>query len=132
MKNAPFFIQERIFAFLYLFDFLDLHYVVGRGLIYEIIKPICEKEGGVTSPGAHGSLGVVVIREVIFGYLWINSRRLATGIFLIQGVGIVLRVTRKEHLSSPLGLDGVNARLVGGCENFQSLTSSISSRLTVV
>ena len=75
----------------------------------------------MATPGADGRFRVVVIREVILGDLRVKACRLVTCIFLIQRVGIVLRVTRKEYLSATLGFNGVNSRNVGGGKNFKPL-----------
>ena len=104
-----------------LFNFLNLHYIIRCCLIYEVVEPVGEEQSSVAAPGNHRGLCVVVIREVVFGDFRVNSRKLVTGVLLVQRVGIVFRVTCQENLSAHLGRNGVNPRLVGGRKNFQSL-----------
>ena len=76
----------------------------------------------MTAPGADGCLGIVVAWEVIFGDLGVKPQIFVTGVFLIQGIGIILRVTCEEYLSASLGLYCINACLVRGGKYLKSLS----------
>ena len=45
----PFFMQKSL-------DLFDLHDIVRCGLVYEVVEPVSEEQGGVTAPGAYGRL----------------------------------------------------------------------------
>ena len=74
------------------------HNIVGRGLIDEVIQPVAEQQIGVTAPGNHGILGIVIIGEIVVGYMNGQTQILVPDVLPIQRIRVILRVARDKNL----------------------------------
>ena len=91
---------------------LYLHDIVRRGLVNKVVKPVGKKQRRVSAPGYHRALCIVVTGVLVFGHTGIDSRIFVAQILPLEGVTVVLRMTRKEYLTSTGCYDRVNARLL--------------------
>ena len=100
------------------FDFGD---VVGRTLVNEIVEPVGEEQMRVPTPRNERGLRRVVVGEIVLGNGDGFALRKVAEVLVFEGVRVVFRMSRDKNLFSLLGGNGVDARLLGGGEDFQIL-----------
>ena len=74
---------------------------------------------GTATPAHRRFFAGVVVGEVVLGELDVHTGGQVPHVLLAQGVPVVLRVAHQEHLTALVGLDGVDAGLRGGGQDFQ-------------
>ena len=102
-----------------LFKGRDRLHVVGRGLVDEVVEPVCEQQVGAGAPGAGGPAGWVVVGVVVLRHRDGQPRVHVPAVLLLQGVGVVLRVAGDEDLPALVGGDGVDPRLLALGQDLQ-------------
>ena len=68
----------------------------------EIVQPVAPKKIRMSAPGDQRLLFGIVIREIILGNNGVQPCRQVPQVLILEGIGIVLRVSRNEDLSSPV------------------------------
>ena len=114
----------RFLAILFLLILTDGHDVIGCRLVDEVVEPVAEQQMSMSTPADNGLLGVVIVGEIICGRIDGQSQVLVPDVLPVQGVGVVLRVSGDENLPSLLVHDAVDASLIRGGHDLQSLGGS--------
>ena len=81
-------------------ELLNVSHIVRRRLIYIVVQPVGEKKLAGGTPGDDGSLGRIVVREIIHRNLGIHSTLQIPEVFQGQRVSVVLGMAGYEEVAA--------------------------------
>ena len=86
--------------------------IVRRGLIYEIVEPVYEKQASVRSPTNNRTLFGIVVAVIVNRGLDRQACRYVTAILGVKSESIVFRVSHYKELSAAVARHDVNSNVV--------------------
>ena len=115
-KSLLYCVREGFFSF----SLCDITNVIGSCLIYEIVKPVREKQVCMRTPGNSRSLFCIIVRKIVLWDLYRLPLSKIAQILVFEGIGIVLAMSGDKYLTAVLIRYGIDARLIGGGKYLKS------------
>lgn len=91
---------------------IDLFNIVRRGLIYEVVEPVGIKQICAATPTYDRLFGIVIVREIVLGNIYLEPSLLIAQILALERIGIVFGMSRDKDLSALVGSAGENSCLL--------------------